>query len=55
MEDIPLLAMKYPIPNVIKNAGVISVDVITGVIKLDTSEENTFDNKLDIKSFDRFK
>ena len=46
MDAIPLLAMKYPIPRVMKNAGVISVDVITGVIKLDTSCEKTFDNNV---------
>ena len=43
------------VENIRDHGGVIFVDVNTGVIKLDTSEEKTFDNKLYIKSLEMFK
>ena len=52
IEDIPLLAIKYPTPNVIKKAGVISVDVRIGVRISDISFPIALDNKLKINSFD---
>ena len=46
IDAIPLLAMKYPIPNVIKNVGVILVAVSIGVTKEAMSSLKTLDIKV---------
>mgnify|MGYP003538140125 CR=1 FL=1 len=45
IDDIPLLAMKYPTPNVIKNVGVILVAVIIGARTEVISSSNILDKK----------
>ncbi len=55
IDAIPLDAIKYPDPNVIKNAGVIFVDVIIGVNSSDISLLNALFNIVVMTSLDIFK
>jgi hypothetical protein len=55
MEDIPLLAIKYPTPNVIKNAGVIVDEVSIGDIISLKLLPNVFVINVSTKLLDNFK
>ncbi len=55
IDDIPLLAIKYPTPKLIKKVGVMVVDVRIGVTILATSLPKILVNKVFIKSLDRLR